>query len=83
MMRNEAMVVEMSADQREKPAEKRDSANNRQNLRRGNFSADNTIQMSKTSSAPTKTPSYPSLLQGNFCRKFAFFLARRPFNKRK
>ena len=66
MMRDEAMVVEMSADQRENPAEKRGSADNRQYLRRGNFSADNTIQMSKTSSVPTKTPSYPSLSQGNF-----------------
>ena len=55
MMRNEAMVVEMSADQRENHAEKRGSADNRQNLRRGNFSADNTIQMSKTSSTNQNT----------------------------
>ena len=46
MMRNEAIVVKMSADQRENPAEKRGLAENRQNLRRANFFADNTIQMS-------------------------------------
>ena len=81
MMRNEAMVVEMSADQREKPAEKRGSADNRQNLRRGNFSADNTIQMSKTSSAPTKTPSYPLLSQ--FLSQICALFGLLPFNKPK